>query len=200
MTLVAGTLRPSTQAPSRPPRESLPMRRIDRVDELLDAHAADIGNDWTGYHNHVYRVANLCLALAPEGDDVLDKVSIAVALHDIGIWTARTFDYLEPSTGVAMDYLARSGRAAWTGEISAMIEEHHKVRAYRDHPDWLVEPFRKADWIDVTYGVLNFGLSRRYVSTLYATWPDAGFHRNLVRLTLGRARRHPLSPLPMLRL
>ena len=62
-----------------------------------------------------------------------------------------------------------------------------------------VETFRKADWIDVTQGVLRFGLSRSFLRSLYSTWPDAGFHAFLVRQTWERAKRHPLSPLPMFR-
>jgi hypothetical protein len=32
-----------------------------------------------------------------------------------------------------------------------------------------------------------------------AAWPDAGFHRRLVQLTVDRFRHHPLSPLPMVK-
>ena len=81
-----------------------------------------------------------------------------------------------------------------------MILEHHKITPYRDHPDWLVEAFRRSDWVDVTKGVLTFGLSRRFVREVLATWPSAGFHRMLMRLELTRLRTHPLNPLPMVRL
>jgi len=174
--------------------------RLATIDALLDAHALEIGDDMAGYRNHAHRVANLCLALAGRDDDTVEKVAIAAALHDIGIWTERTFDYLEPSVRAAAAHLARTGRTAWTPEVAAMIEEHHRVRPYRARPEWLVESFRRADWIDVTGGVLAFGVPRRFIRALYARWPDAGFHWKLVRLTLGRARTHPWSPLPMLRL
>ena len=39
-------------------------------------------------------------------------MAIAAAFHDIGIWTAGTFDYLEPSVRVAAAYLTGTGRAA----------------------------------------------------------------------------------------
>ena len=81
-----------------------------------------------------------------------------------------------------------------------MILWHHKITPYRGRADWLVEPFRRADWVDVTRGVLTFGTPRTLVAELYATWPDAGFHRRLLQLELGHLRKHPLNPLPMFRL
>lgn len=193
----------AASAPSAIPRA--PVARIESLDELLEAHELEIGRDWTPYRNHVYRVANLCLAIvgargAPADADTVAKVGIAAALHDIGIWTEHTFDYLEPSVRVAAAHLARTGRAAWTAEVTAMIEEHHKVTPYRARADWMVEPFRRADWIDVTFGIRAFGVPRRHLRALYEQWPEAGFHAMLVRLALRRARRHPLSPLPMVRL
>jgi hypothetical protein len=170
---------------------------IPTLDTLLQAHAPALGDDYTAYRNHTYRVANACVALSPEGPDVVEKIAIAAALHDIGIWTNGTFDYLEPSTAHAVAHLERTGRADWVPEVSAMIREHHKLTVSRHRGRWLVEPFRRADWIDVSYGLCRFGLSRAFVRELYRRWPDAGFHRRLVQLSLGRARTNPLSPLPM---
>ena len=80
-----------------------------------------------------------------------------------------------------------------------MIREHHKVSAYRGDPDWLVEPFRLADWVDVSKGVITHGVPRKRLREILKTWPNAGFHRRLAQLTFERWRSHPLSPLPMLR-
>lgn len=171
------------------------------VDDVLRAHAALISRDLTAYRNHVYRVANVCFALssAAEGERA-DRVAVAAVFHDIGIWTAGTFDYLEPSVSAAVAYLAHAGRSDLAPEIAAMIREHHRIRPSRSRPDWLVEPFRRADWVDVSRGALTFGLSRGFLATLSSTWPNAGFHALLVRLSLDRWRKHPWSPLPMLRL
>jgi hypothetical protein len=145
-------------------------------------------------------VANFCLALPSVNAAALERVAVAAAFHDIGIWTARTFDYLAPSIAAATAWLARMGRSAWTPEIAAMIREHHKLRRYRAEPIGLVEAFRRADLVDVSHGLVAFGLPRRLRGEVFSKWPDAGFHLMLVRLTLGRLRTHPLSPLPMLRL
>jgi hypothetical protein len=152
------------------------LEKIAPIDELLETHAAALGEDWVACRNQTYRVANLCAALSPLEADGLEKVAVAAVLHDLGIWTAGTFDYLEPSVELATRYLVESGRSGWCAEIEAMILEHHKVPAYRVQPGWLVEPFRKADWVDVSKGPVRFGLPRRFLLVLFAKWPSAGFH------------------------
>jgi hypothetical protein len=178
----------------------MPITEIAILDELLREHAAQLGADFTGYRNHTYRVVNLGVALSAEDPARLEKMAIAAAFHDRGIWTDGTFDYLGPSVGLASAYLARSGRTEWTAEISAMILEHHKISAYRGEPQWLVEPFRRAEWIDVSMGLRTFGLSRKVIRRILSTWPSAGFHKKLVQLELSRLRTHPWSPLPMMKL
>ncbi len=81
-----------------------------------------------------------------------------------------------------------------------MIREHHKLLPYRGRPDSLVEPFRRADWIDVSRGLIPSGLRRAFVAEVLEAWPNEGFHRRLVQLSIGRFRTHPWSPLPMFRL
>ncbi len=168
---------------------------------MLNAHAAALAGDFAGYRNHAYRVASLCLALVPTNDaEARERIAIAAAFHDLGIWTAGTFDYLKPSIGLANDHLARENQSAWAPEIETMIVEHHKLSRYRPRPDWLVEPFRKADLIDVSRGVVTFGLPRGFIRDLFEQWPSAGFHKRLVQLSLTRLKTHPWNPLPMVRL
>ena len=170
------------------------------LDEVLQVHAAQLGGDFTAYRNHTYRVVNLGLALSPGDPWRLQKISIAAAFHDLGIWTDGTFDYLAPSVALASAYLAKAGLGDWTPEIAAMILEHHKISAYRGEEGWLVEPFRRADWVDVSRGLITFGLSRKLMRAIFSTWPSAGFHKRLIQLELSRLRTHPWSPLPMMKL
>ena len=169
------------------------------IDAILAAHADAIGEDMTRYANHAQRVANLCAALAPADSATRERIAIAAAFHDLGIWTDDTFDYIEPSVRLAEAWLAANGRAAESPEIAAAIRQHHKLTRYRGGAGLLVEAFRRADWIDVTRGVLAFGIPRRFIRALYARWPDVGFHRLLVRLELRHLRQHPLNPLPVFR-
>ena len=170
------------------------------IDEVLGQFTDAIGRDLAGYRNHAYRVACFCVALSRADDEARQKIAIAAALHDIGIWTDGTFDYLEPSVAVATSYLARIRRSHWAPEIAAMIRHHHRISRSSERAEWLVEPFRKADWIDVSLGALTCGLPRAFVREAMQRWPNDGFHWKLAHLTLGRWRSHPLSPLPMLRL
>ncbi len=176
------------------------LTEIATLDEVLDAHAAELRGDFTAYRNHAYRVANLCLALSPDTPGRVEKIALAAAFHDLGIWTDGTFDYLPPSVRLAREHLARTGRPEWADEVAAMIDGHHKVTPIRGAPGSLAEPFRRADWIDVLRGARTFGLRRSFLREVFAAWPDAGFHWRLVQLTFRRLRTNPLDPLPMFRL
>ena len=175
------------------------LTRIPTIDDVLDCHASALGNDLVAYRNHVYRVANLCIGIVG-GCGTLEKIATAAVFHDLGIWTDRTFDYIAPSIALAREYLVTRAQEDWITEISAMIENHHKITSSSANPNSLVGPFRQADWIDVTGGLRRFGIPRRFVARLFATWPDAGFHWRLVQLALHRFRTHPLTPLPMVKL
>ena len=84
------------------------LERLDPLDRVLETHAVELGGDFTAYRNHAYRVVNFCCALAPCADTSLEKVALAAAFHDLGIWTAHTFDYLAPSIRLACAHVACS--------------------------------------------------------------------------------------------
>jgi len=174
------------------------VRRIPTIDDVLNDHAKELRDDFVAYRNHVYRIVNLCVAIAGPRDP--EKIAVAAVFHDLGIWTNGTFDYIAPSIALAHEYLVARAREDWTAEIEGMIADHHKITASTADPGSLIEAFRRADWIDVTRGLRGFGIPRPLVASLFATWPSAGFHWRLVTLTLDRFRSYPLSPLPMVRL
>jgi len=170
---------------------------LPTVEEVLEDHASELGHDLVGYRNHVYRIVNLCFAIVGNGPVELEKIAVAGVFHDLGIWTNNTFDYIAPSVAAAREHLAARGMADWIPEIEAMIADHDKVTPSRANPQSLVESFRRADWIDVSLGLRRFGLPRTFIAAVDATWPNAGFHRRLVQLTIDRFWKHPLTPLPM---
>ena len=175
------------------------MTSLPTVEEVLGKHASQLGHDLNAYRNHVYRVVNLFLAIVGDRRVELEKIAVAAVFHDLGIWTNKTFDYIAPSVAIAREYLISRGMADWIPEIEAMIVDHHKVTTSRAHPQVLVESFRRADWIDVSRGLRRFGLPRTFIAAVAATWPNAGFHRRLVQLTMDRFWKHPLTPLPMVK-
>jgi hypothetical protein len=173
--------------------------RIDPLDRVLEAHAAELGADFTAYRNHTYRVVNFFAALSPCAGDALEKVAMAAAFHDLGIWTGRTFDYLQPSIELACNHLDCAGHGDWRDTVAGMIREHHKIRKFQGAEAAFVEPFRRADWIDVSLGALSFGMPRERLREILARWPNEGFHKRLAQLTFRRLRTHPLSPIPVLK-
>jgi HD domain-containing protein len=175
------------------------LTNLPTIEDVLDDHASELGHDFIPYRHHVYRVLNLCLAIVGDSRFELEKIALAAVFHDLGIWTNKTFDYIAPSVAIAREHLTARGMADWVPDIEAMIADHHKVTMSRANPRLLVESFRRADWIDVSCGVRMFGVPRRFIAAVDATWPDAGFHRRLVELTIDQWWKHPLNPLPMVK-
>ncbi|MCF0073941.1 HD domain-containing protein [Dyadobacter sp. CY261] len=166
------------------------------IDELLGRFRQEIGVDLEKYSNHVYRVFETCL-MRDANPENRDKYAIAAVFHDIGIWTDHTIDYLPPSILQAELYLKDTKQEALISEITDMIFWHHKVRPYRGAFSITAETFRKADWTDVSLGVLTFGANRKLLSQLRQQFPNAGFHVFLLQKIGANFFRHPLNPLPM---
>ncbi len=98
-----------------------------------------------------------------------------------------------------MDYLAANGLSAWDEEIALIIDQHHKVRPYRDARFPLIEVFRKADLADFSLGLVRGDVPGATVSAVKATFPNAGFHKRLTQLAGGWFAKHPISPPPFLK-
>ena len=171
--------------------------RIPLLDEILGDHILELGRDHVGYRNHVYRVVNFSFALSDPDDAEREKIIIAACFHDLGIWTGGGFDYLPPSIAHAGRYLNETRRESWVPEIEMMIDQHHRLRRSTDGSYPLVETFRRADLVDLTLGIRKCGLPRKFISAVKYRFPNAGFHKRLVRLAGGWFCRHPLNPLPV---
>ncbi len=173
--------------------------RIPLLEEILEEWKEQIGKDYRAYRNHVYRVVHFCLALHDSDEEERERIVIAGGFHDLGIWTDDTLDYIPPSVVLAREYLERRDLAHWSAEIEPMIDLHHRIRKYedRDHP--LVEVFRRADLVDVSLGMVRWGLPKDYVREVRGAFPNSGFHKRLNQLAVGWFFKHPLNPLPFLK-
>jgi hypothetical protein len=178
---------------------STPALQPTLIDRLLEPYRVQLGTDFTAYRNHCVRVGNFCMALSAPEQAPEEKIATAAAFHDLGIWTDGTFDYLPHSLRLATGYLESVDRAGWIPEITTMIAEHHKITPYRDRPEWLVEPFRKADLVDLSLGLVRFGLDVRFIRKVRDSFPNSGFHKRLLELTWKRVRSDPFDPLPMMK-
>lgn len=164
------------------------------VDAVLARHAEDLGESAPVYRGHVLRGLNYQALLLDE--QVPDSAALAWAVHDIGIYTAGTFDYLPPSVGLVRELAGDLGIAD-VALAEEMVAEHHGLRA-RENP--LVETFRRADLVDASRGLVRSGLTRAQVREVVAAVPYAGFHRQIYGGLLAHAVRHPRRPFPMLKL
>ncbi|HLP64686.1 HD domain-containing protein [Flavobacterium sp.] len=166
------------------------------IDSLLCPFKPIIGEDYNRYRNHVCRVFSNCLYLDNQKEHV-EKYAIAAVYHDIGIWTDDTIDYLQPSIAQAKLYLTKIGKSHWNEEVSKMIDWHHKINVYQENDFETVEIFRKADWTDVSLGVLSHGIPKQLLNTDKKQFPNLGFHWFLIKKILANLTKHPLNPLPM---
>lgn len=172
---------------------------IPLLDEILGEWKTLIGKDYAGYRNHVFRVVNFCLALKECTPEEIEKIIIAGAFHDIGLWTGNTLDYLAPSLPPARDYLERHGLQAWTTEIELMIMEHHKLRPYTKLAYPLVELFRRGDLVDFSLGAVTNGLPKEFIKQVKEAFPNEGFHANLAKRGSMWFLKNPLNPVPMIK-
>jgi hypothetical protein len=173
-------------------RDQLPI-----VDDILGEQEAVLALDLTGYRNHVYRMINFCFGFGELSSEEEEKIVIAGCFHDIGIWTATTFDYLPPSIDAAANHLRRATRPEWIVHISEMIDQHHKLRRFSG--DRLTEIFRQGDLIDFSLGTIAFGLNRSFVREVKDRFPNNGFHAGLLRTAGHWIVHHPLNPIPVLK-
>ena len=169
------------------------------VDDILSGWRQVLKTDYEAYRNHVKRVILFVQWLDTNHAVATTGLIVAAVFHDLGIWTDGTLDYLDPSVRLARQYWVENGLAEESFEdVAAMIAWHHKLT--RCDQSIACELFRRADLVDLTHGVIRFGLPRARVQRAYALFPDCGFHRFLAGALSRYAIRHPWKPLPMVRI
>jgi len=169
------------------------------VDDILSSHAQALGPDLKAYRNHATRVLHFVFAIAPQLQNTAQPLLIAGAFHDLGIWTARTFDYLEPSSKLAHDFLAAQGLEPLWPEVDLIIQHHHQLRTYAGPFEASVEAFRCADLVDLSLGLIRAGLKPEFIRAVRAQFPSAHFHKRLLAFAGQQFLRKPWNPLPMMR-
>lgn len=170
------------------------------IEEVISPFEELLGKKYLPYKNHVHRISFLTMKLKRElKKDDEKKIAIAAVFHDIGIWTANTFDYLPPSIEAAKEYLLQNNLSKWSEEISLIIDMHHKRSVYRGKFADNVESFRRADLIDVTKGRQLFGLEKKLVKENYQRFPMLGFRGLIIRMFFKNLGKNLLNPLPMMK-
>jgi predicted metal-dependent HD superfamily phosphohydrolase len=174
----------------------------DLIDEVLNRYRQPLGPNYPRYRGHVYRVYHYTRHLIARsgGDPDQDDASIAVAaaFHDLVFMTDRKLDYLPPSIDAANEQLDALGLAELAPAVGRMIGFHHKLLPYHDENSNLVEPFRRADLVDL-FAVPGVGVPFSLRREAQATYPKAGFRGFVCRTLIVGALKQPWRPLPMLR-
>jgi hypothetical protein len=117
----------------------------------------------------------------------------AALVHDAGLYPGVSTEdvYVTDSRRLAERTLAPFG---WPHERLARcldaVEQHHALRSRRD---WgaEVELIRRSDLVDVTRGLVAFGLPRTWLRELFRSVPRMGFYRMLASEVLRMARERP---------
>lgn len=174
-----------------------------RLDELLIPHRDTFPqeSDFLGYRNHCLRMLNVCLLVSDDEPDRHEKLEIALAFHDLTIFPDRTLDYLDGATALALEHLAKISRDQWSEEVELMIRNHHKITRYEGPYANLVESFRRADWVDVSFGTLRSGLDKNWVKSLHTALPLYTIYPKTLMGVIGRyVVTHLRKPLPNFKL
>jgi hypothetical protein len=153
-----------------------------RVEELLARYKSQIGIDFPGYRNHIYRAITYAMYFLDNKIEHEQLVETAFVYHDIGLWTDHELAYLEPSEAVA---IADNRQYRWGLDadiLRGVIHWHHKIFPYRGPNQNVIEACRKADWIDASKGKLRKGIAKSAVTAVESAFPNLGFHDSLLRL------------------
>jgi HD domain len=167
------------------------------ITNILSSYKKELGSNFEKYHNHSCRVFVFASILSNATEDEEKQLAIASAFHDIGIWAANTFDYLDPSMKLAEKYLTQHQLDHWINNVKEIINNHHKLTPFKKNQ--LAESFRKADLIDLTFGVIKFGISPAQITENKKLYPALGFQSYIFKVVLKNIVRHPLNPLPIVK-
>lgn len=199
----------------KPSTSVQPELSVPLIDEIIRRHASLYGiadddpsqsiQPLIPYRNHCYRVYNVAVRAFLETKLTnKDKELIAIALgfHDLGLFTHNTLDYLPPSIELVEKWMNAKGGFSKDDieKVRLMIEYHHKVTAYEGPHADLVERVRKADWTDVTMGMMTFEADSGTLKTLRDAFPIEGFYSVLVKAEVLWLFSNPLRPIPFVRL
>ena len=152
-----------------------------------------IGDDFEAYRNHCLRVMTFTQYFMPESvyeayPNAMNIVAMAIAFHDVALWTDGTLDYLGPSAA-QMEFLVQK-EGIWEQEQVTIAQQiilwHHKVTDYTggatDAINDMVNAVRKADWADFTMGILRSDMPAPLIEAAFHKVPEAGFHKRLMAM------------------
>jgi hypothetical protein len=158
----------------------------DALDRLRAATGATDGP----MERHCLRCRHIAAQIAGRNGWAIDPEALTVAaiLHDIGLYpgVSRGGVYTADGAELAREMLPAHG---WDSErierCVLAIDRHHELRPQLEHGGE-VEALRRADLVELSGGLVSFGVGRAWLRSLNATISRAGLAGELAR-EVGRA-------------
>ena len=151
---------------------------------------------------HGLRCALICERLADKGGLTIDRELLLIAglLHDIGLYDAASRGGAYVADGAEFAAEVLTGQPGWeTPRIKLCLEaidRHHELRPQWDHGAE-VELLRRADLVELSSGLIDFGIGRGWLRGLWRAVPREGTYREIGRL-VGKAALERPSTLPQI--
>jgi hypothetical protein len=142
---------------------------------------------------HCLRQFAIAERLAGEHEFDRELLLCACWLHDLGLYTHSREPYVTEGARLAARVLEPFG---WPPErlqrCMDACEQHHAPRS-RMALGLEVELVRRSDLVDVSEGLVSFGLDRRWLRDLFREVPRAGLWRLIGSAVLSELRHRPAS-------
>jgi hypothetical protein len=173
------------------------LARTDSETAALAALRDAAGETGGPMERHGLRVFLIADRLATARGLTVDREVLLIAglLHDVGLYDAASHGgvYVKEGAEFTAELLRRQG---WDEERIRLcfdaIERHHELRSQWDRGDE-VELIRRADLVDISDGLVRFGLSREWVRDLFKSVSREGTYRT-IGYEVARVLRHrPLT-------
>jgi hypothetical protein len=173
------------------------LARTDSETAALAALRDAAGESGGPMERHGIRVFLIADRLATAREQKIDREVLLIAglLHDVGLYDAASHGgvYVKEGAEFTAEILRKQG---WGEERIRLcfdsIERHHELRSQWDRGAE-VELIRRADLVDVSNGIVRFGLSREWIHDLFKSVSRDGTYRT-IGYEVARVLRHrPLT-------
>jgi predicted hydrolase (HD superfamily) len=177
------------------------LARTDSETAALAALRDATGESGGPMERHGLRVFLIADRLATARDLKVDREVLLIAglLHDVGLYDAASHGgvYVKEGAEFTAEILRKQD---WDEDRIRLcfdaIERHHELRSQWDRGDE-VELIRRADLVDISDGLIRFGLSREWLKDLFHSVPRKGTYRT-IGYEVGRVLIHRPLTLPQI--
>jgi predicted hydrolase (HD superfamily) len=173
------------------------LARTDTEVAALDALRKATGESGGPMERHGLRVFLIADRLAGAREEAVDREVLLIAglLHDVGLYDAASHGgvYVREGAEFTAEILRARG---WDEDRIRLcfdaIERHHDLRSQWNRGAE-VELIRRADLVDLSAGLVPFGLSREWIRDLFKSISRDGTYRT-IGYEVARVLRHrPLT-------